>query len=123
MKEWLLKRKGRILVALLIVAVLTTAFYYGGNAPGLQGWSIKPQEAGQAQGDIPAEGEAQGETEDPLSETVETPQPESIEAETAPVGTDSTPTTEPTTREETVGSAVEERPGGQIGRASGRERG
>ena len=38
--------KGKLLAALAIVAVLAAAFWYGGNAPGLQGWTVQGQESG-----------------------------------------------------------------------------
>lgn len=38
--------KGKLIATLIIVAVLTVAFWYGGNAPGLQGWTIRGQESG-----------------------------------------------------------------------------
>lgn len=38
--------KGKLIAALIIVAVLAVAFWYGGNAPGLQGWTVRGQESG-----------------------------------------------------------------------------
>lgn len=38
--------KGKLIAALIIVAVLAAAFWYGGNAPGLQGWTVRGQESG-----------------------------------------------------------------------------
>lgn len=38
MKAWLKKNQWKILLPVLIVAVLTVAFYIGGDAPGLRGW-------------------------------------------------------------------------------------
>ena len=37
--------KGKIIVAVAVIAVLAGAFWYGGNAPGLQGWTVQEQES------------------------------------------------------------------------------
>ena len=36
--------KGKIIAAVAVIAVLAGAFWYGGNAPGLQGWTVQEQE-------------------------------------------------------------------------------
>ena len=36
---WWNKNKWNVIVPVLIVAVLAAAFWYGGGAPGLQGWN------------------------------------------------------------------------------------
>ncbi|MDD6188570.1 MAG: DUF4430 domain-containing protein [Clostridiales bacterium] len=38
---WWKKNKWKVIVPVLIVAVLAVAFWYGGGAPGMQGWSVK----------------------------------------------------------------------------------
>lgn len=38
---WWKKNKWKVIVPILIVAVLAGAFWYGGSAPGLQGWTVK----------------------------------------------------------------------------------
>ena len=38
--------KGKIIAAVAVIAVLAGAFWYGGNAPGLQGWTVQGQESG-----------------------------------------------------------------------------
>jgi hypothetical protein len=35
--------KNRIIIAVAIIAVLAAVFWWGGNAPGLRGWSLSPQ--------------------------------------------------------------------------------
>ena len=37
--------KGKIIAAVAVIAVLAGAFWYGGNAPGLQGWTVQEQES------------------------------------------------------------------------------
>ena len=37
---WWKKNKWKVIVPIMIVAVLVTAFYFGGNAPGSVGWSV-----------------------------------------------------------------------------------
>ena len=37
---WWKKNKWKVIVPVLIVAVLAAAFWYGGGAPGLQGWNV-----------------------------------------------------------------------------------
>lgn len=44
---WWKKCKWKILVPVLLVAVLAFAFWYGGNAPGLRGWTVEPETSGQ----------------------------------------------------------------------------
>ncbi len=36
--------KGKVIAVLAIVVALAAAFWYGGNAPGLQGWTLGPQD-------------------------------------------------------------------------------
>lgn len=40
MNNWLKQYKWKIGIPLLVVAVLAVAFFYGGDAPGLQGWGL-----------------------------------------------------------------------------------
>ena len=40
--------KGKIIAAVAVIAVLAGAFWYGGNAPGLQGWTVQEQESSAA---------------------------------------------------------------------------
>lgn len=35
--------KNKILVSLVVMGILVFTFWYGGNAPGLQGWKVKPE--------------------------------------------------------------------------------
>ena len=44
--------KGKIIAIAAVAAVLAAAFWYGGSAPGMQGWTVKGDEqppAGPAQ--------------------------------------------------------------------------
>ena len=38
---WWKKNKWKVIVPVLVLAVLAGAFWYGGGAPGMQGWSVK----------------------------------------------------------------------------------
>lgn len=119
MKGWFQKNKWKVIVPVLVVAVLAAAFYYGGNAPGLQGWSTKPQET------LEAPPETSADTEKTPSETVAETQSEETQTETAPsetVPAETEKSTEPAMREKEVGSAVEERPGGTEGGLSAEEK-
>ena len=40
---WWKKHKWKVIVPVAIVAVLAAAFWYGGSAPGLQGWTVEKQ--------------------------------------------------------------------------------
>lgn len=40
---WWKKHKWKVIIPLLIVAALTGAYWYGGGAPGLQGWTVERQ--------------------------------------------------------------------------------
>ncbi len=38
--DWWKKNKWKVLAPVLVIAVLAAAFWYGGSAPGLQGWTV-----------------------------------------------------------------------------------
>lgn len=42
---WWKKNRWKVLVPALLVCVLAAAFYFGGGAPGLQGWTVAPTNA------------------------------------------------------------------------------
>ena len=48
--------KGKVIAVLAVVAILAGAFWYGGGAPGLQGWTVEKQPAVTQQMDKPANG-------------------------------------------------------------------
>ena len=85
-----MKKKQTILAAAAVLLVLALAFWYGGDAPGLQGWSLSGSSA-------PASSSAPAgtDTSSPLPETdsassqggsEETPAPEDSAAAQAPIG-------------------------------------
>ncbi len=41
---WWKKNKWKIIVPVAVVAILAAALWYGGGAPGLQGWTVQPPE-------------------------------------------------------------------------------
>ncbi len=58
------KYKGKIITTVLIVLVLSFAFWYGGGAPGLQGWDIPGPRAQITEGsDLGSSQEADGDTD------------------------------------------------------------
>lgn len=112
---WWKKHKWKVIVPVLVVAVLAAAFWYGGGAPGLQGWSTKENEPAlsetQTTQPTPSENSAP-ETEVPTpTETQETEQSMEPEVTTAPntePEVTKTPAPEPS-------ESIESRPGGTEG--------
>lgn len=83
---WWKQNKWKVIVPAIIVLVLAGAFWYGGNAPGLQGWSVKdPVETPVVETMDPAESAKPSET--PEAE-------ESIEPTESPVPSESVQPTE-----------------------------
>ena len=117
---WWKKNKWKVIVPALILAVLAAAFWYGGGAPGLQGWTVsKPVNSLSAQVGPTASPSApvQAETPDPeTSAPVETTTPE---ASQPPQNTE--PPEEP---QETVKptQGIESRPGGTEGGMTAEEK-
>lgn len=60
--EKLMAHKGKIIAGVVIVAVLAFLFWWGGDAPGLQGWSVGDNAAG-VQDDVQAGADDQGQTD------------------------------------------------------------
>jgi hypothetical protein len=52
---WWKQNKWKVLVPALILAVLAAAFYFGGSAPGLRGWSVKEAAPAQSQSAVASE--------------------------------------------------------------------
>lgn len=106
--------KGKIIAAVAVIAVLAGAFWYGGNAPGLQGWTVQAKESG-----------AVLETAPPASEpsNIEQPtEPPDEEADSPPpVGSGSPAPSE--TPQETDAPAPSPTPGGLDARPGGTEGG
>ena len=69
--------KGKIIAAVAVLAVLAGAFWYGGNAPGLQGWTVQEQESGAVLETAPPASEPGDveQTTEPPDEEVDSPQP------------------------------------------------
>lgn len=120
--------KGKLIAALAIVAVLAVAFWYGGNAPGLQGWTVQGEETGAVMEATPPVSEPSdvkqptGPTEPP-DEEVDSPQPaegeglppeevEETPQETSPASTTPDPDSE----------GLESRPGGADGGMTAQEK-
>ena len=73
--------KGKVIAVLAVVAILAGAFWYGGGAPGLQGWTVEKQPAVTQQMDKPANGspelpeKGQNVPDDTLEKPEDTEQP------------------------------------------------
>lgn len=136
---WWKKHKWKVIVPVLIVAVLAAAFWYGGSAPGLQGWSVEkndttlsaqPDNVPDAQPDAdpvpensdreePAEPDQDGEP----AETADAEQPEELQKETVETAAEEPKQDEPKQdepSEQTPG--LESRPGGTQGGLSAQEK-
>ena len=122
---WWKKNKWKVIVPVLIAAVLAAAFWYGGGAPGLQGWNVAdndttlssqpdaaPEDSGTDTG--PSGGtisEEAGSAEGGTQEAPETEQPDPSEEG------DETwdPPQEMQPEDETPAEGLESRPGGTEG--------
>lgn len=133
---WWKKHKWKVIVPVLIVAVLAAAFWYGGSAPGLQGWTVgeddaalsaQPDTQADAQPDAdqtpenpdreePAEPDEGGEP----AETVDAEQPEDLQEETVETAAEEPKQDEPV--EEAPSEGIESRPGGTEGGLSAQEK-
>lgn len=51
--NWFKKNKKKLIIGASIVAILVFAFWYGGDAPGLKGWSVKEKAAEEQQAENP----------------------------------------------------------------------
>jgi len=100
---WWKKNKWKVIVPVLIVAVLAAAFWYGGGAPGLQGWNV-------ADNDTTLSGQPDASPE------MEQPDPSDRGDETG----DSPQETQP--EDETPTEGIESRPGGTEGGMSVEEK-
>jgi len=126
---WWKKNKWKVVVPVLIAAALAAAFYLGGDAPSLRGWSVKETAPAQTQSETTASAtETAPETETRPPETETSAAAEETRQETA-AGTTAAPET--TARAETAapekvtqkaGSAVASRPGGTTGGMSAAEK-
>ena len=127
---WWKKNKWKVIVPVLIVAVLAAAFWYGGGAPGLQGWNVadndttlsdQPDTAPEDSGiDTGPSGETiseeMGSAEDGTQEAPEAEQPdpseEGDETGDPPQETQPGPAAP---EDETPAEGIESRPGGTEG--------
>ena len=104
---WWKQNKWKVIVPVLAVAVLAAAFWYGGGAPGMQGWTVeyeKPAPVEQTPEETPDAAEP--------DETEPAPAPETAGEAQAP---QEAPAPEP-------GTGLESRPGGTEGGMSAQEK-
>jgi len=74
-----MKHKSKIIVGAVIIAVLAFMFWYGGDAPGLRGWTPQPKGSVEVpQNDVSIPTDLPTSTETPVAQTTED---EQIEAE------------------------------------------
>jgi hypothetical protein len=110
MKGWLKKRRGKVAFAVLAAAVLAGAFWYGGDAPGLQGWSaqtpaVSRTETAAASSSCAASG-SRPDASGGSTAQAKTPQNAASSAETGDSAANSS------RREQMPGGAAASRPGG-----------
>ena len=88
MKKTILKHKWKIIILAVVLAALGFAFWYGGSAPGLQGWTVSAPTAAMAD---PAT--ASSSNDGSAEQTVSPSQPDTVPS--ASPSAAPTPTTEP----------------------------
>ena len=99
---WWKKNRGRVVLPLVIAAVLAAAFWYGGSAPGMQGWPEQPGEAA-APADPPEESAVSAALSGGEAEERDAPEePEGLIAESASGGDGETAGPEAPPEEETL---------------------
>ena len=133
---WWKKHKWKVIVPVLIVAVLAAAFWYGGNAPGLQGWTVEkndtmlsaqpdPQADAQPDADptpenLDREDPAEPDEDVEPTETTDAEQPGDLPEETVETAAEDPKQDEPV--EEAPSEGIESRPGGTEGGLSAQEK-
>ena len=71
------KNKSKIIVGAVIIAVLAFVFWYGGNAPGMRGWTPQPKESTEAsQNDVSVTTDLTASTAKPVAKATEKEQAE-----------------------------------------------
>ncbi|HWS43009.1 MAG TPA: DUF4430 domain-containing protein [Pseudoflavonifractor sp.] len=115
---WWSQNKWKVVAPVLIVAVLAGAFWYGGGAPGLQGWAVNkssppPAAATPAVTDTAAPSPSK--PAPPTPDTTEQPGPTETSGPSAPADTATPAPTETTPAAETPTGGLESRPGGTEG--------
>ena len=112
---WWKKNKWKVIVPVLIAAVLAAAFWYGGGAPGLQGWNVGSDPTVQTDGQHGEESPNPAQTDD----TGESNRPEQIDSQERSGETEAPPQetqTDPVSPDdETPTEGIESRPGGTEG--------
>ena len=112
---WWKKNKWKVIVPVLIAAVLAAAFWYGGGAPGLQGWNVGSDPTVQTDGQPGEESPNPAQTDD----TGESNRPEQIDSQEQSGETEAPPQetqTDPVSPDdETPTEGIESRPGGTEG--------
>ncbi|MGM9605844.1 MAG: DUF4430 domain-containing protein [Faecousia sp.] len=111
---WWKQNKWKVIVPVLIAAILAGAFWYGGGAPGIQGWTIESDET------VSAAPSPDNLTTDPSAspggqpDTAQTPELDQTDAPERPDMSQDEPGTE-AAPEPTKETGIESRPGGLDG--------
>lgn len=92
---WWKQHKWKILVSVLLVAVLAFAFWYGGDAPGLRGWTVEPETSGQTIVSQDGSELSAGQSAEDASEPAKTPEGGDTETTDPSGSTDTQNATEP----------------------------
>lgn len=125
MKAWLLKYRKRLILGTAVLAVLAGAFWFGGGAPGLQGWRME-EKAGRRTMETEAASKPQEEASKPAEAAQPAPQAPPAEEKPAETAQKAPQTAEKPkqgqSRKEQAGSQIEKRPGGTEGGMSADEK-
>ncbi|MCD7947681.1 MAG: DUF4430 domain-containing protein [Oscillospiraceae bacterium] len=106
---WWKKHKWNVIIPVLLVVVLAAAFWYGGGAPGMQGWSVGADIAEQETSVNPPEPSASTESAAVPPEELQSPEPE-VSSAPADAETEEAAATE-------SAAATDAPPGSDLGRA------
>lgn len=121
---WWKQHKWKVIAPTLIVAVLAAAFWYGGGAPGLQGWTVEKNSpppvletpaVTQSVAPTPSESAVSRPPETASSMPTESPTPEPVETVTPPPEETLPP-------KETQPNGIESRPSGTEGGMTAEEK-
>lgn len=113
---WWKQNKWKVIVPVLILAVLAGAFWYGGSAPGMQGWEVKDDTAA-------SETQGQGEAATPSpSQNADQAEPTAPEAPAEAGKEEQAAEPENQPDNTTPETSIESRPGGTEGGMSAQEK-
>ncbi len=112
--------KGKLIGILSVLVILAAAFWYGGGAPGLQGWSVGQRPTPQVQETPPSVTETAAATPSPMSTAPENP--EDTQAPALPSAVETPAPSQTPAPSEPPASGLESRPGGLEGGMTAQEK-